>query len=133
MQPITPLPRPDAPRFAKVRRPFLDPIAQEKNYPRFLPPPPSQSLHLELPLEAIIPQEAAAAAQAGKLVFHVACDTGGVHGDQTELAIAEAMEARITAAHGADKPAFLYIGGDVVYYNGLSKDYVPQFYDPYKY
>ncbi|HME24651.1 MAG TPA: metallophosphoesterase [Acetobacteraceae bacterium] len=133
MQPIIPHPRPDAPRFAKVRRPFLDPIAQEKNAPRFLPPPPTNNVHLELPLEQIIPQQAAIAAQAGKLVFHVASDTGGVHGDQTELAVAEAMEARITAAQGADKSAFLYIGGDVVYYNGLSRDYVPQFYDPYKY
>jgi hypothetical protein len=40
---------------------FLDAIAQEKNYPRFLPPP-SHNTHLELPLEAIIPQEAAATA-----------------------------------------------------------------------
>lgn len=133
MQPIVPYPRPDAPRFSKARRAFLDPIAQEKNNPRFLPPPPTNNVNFDLSLEAIIPQAAEVAAKAGKLVFHVACDTGGVHGDQSELAVAEAMEARITAAHGADKPSFLYIGGDVVYYNGLSKDYVPQFYDPYKY
>ncbi len=34
---------------------------------------------------------------------------------------------------GASRPAFLYNGGDVVYYNGMSKDYTPQFYEPYKY
>jgi hypothetical protein len=88
---------------------------------------------LELPLEIIIPREAEVAEHSKKLVFHAVGDTGGVHGDQAEVAVAEAMEARIHAAEGANKPAFFYNLGDVVYYNGQSKDYTPQFYEPYKY
>ena len=56
MQPIVPYPRPDAPRFSKARRAFLDPIAQEKNNPRFLPPPPTNNVNFDMSLEAIIPQ-----------------------------------------------------------------------------
>jgi hypothetical protein len=133
MRAIIPRPESNAPRFAKQHRGFLDPIAIEKSTPRFLPPPTTNNVHLELPLEIILPHEAEIAEKAGKLVFHAVGDTGGVHGDQTQVAVAEAMEARITAAEEVDRPAFFYNLGDVVYYNGMSKDYVPQFYEPYKY
>jgi predicted phosphodiesterase len=43
------------------------------------------------------------------------------------------MEEQITQADEADKPAFLYHLGDVVYFNGISRDYKWQFYEPYQY
>jgi hypothetical protein len=43
------------------------------------------------------------------------------------------MEAQITEADPADKPAFFYNLGDIVYFNGLSRDYKWQFYEPYQY
>jgi hypothetical protein len=133
MRAIVPHPQSNAPRFAKPHRAFLDPIAVEKNTPRFLPPPTTNNVHLELPLEIVLPHEAEAAEQAKKIVFHAVGDTGGVHGDQTQVAVAEAMETRINAAQDTSRPSFFYNLGDVVYYNGISKDYMPQFYEPYKY
>jgi hypothetical protein len=81
----------------------------------------------------VLPHENTTAEDAKKLVFHCVGDTGGIHGDNVQVAIAEKMEAQITAAgSAADKPAFLYHLGDVVYFNGLSRDYSTQFYEPYK-
>ncbi len=110
--PNPPPPR-DASRFAKTRRPFLDPISFPKNNPHFEKPPITNNVNLTLPLRVIIPDAAAAAQQAGKLLFHVIGDSGGIHGDDVQGKVAEAMEGQIKSAQGADKPAFLYHVGDV--------------------
>ncbi len=130
---LVPNPTPDANRFAKTRRPFLDPISIPKNNPHFEKPPLTNNVNLTLPLRVIVPEAAAAAQQAGKLVFHVIGDSGGIHGDDVQVAVAEAMEGQIKSAHGPDKPAFLYHVGDVVYFNGQSELYGSQFYEPYQY
>ena len=130
--PNPPPPR-DASRFAKTRRPFLDPISFPKNNPHFEKPPITNNVNLTLPLRVIIPDAAAAAQQAGKLLFHVIGDSGGIHGDDVQGKVAEAMEGQIKSAQGADKPAFLYHVGDVVYFNGQSELYGSQFYEPYQY
>jgi hypothetical protein len=65
-------------------------------------------------------------------VFHAVGDTGGIHGDNVQLAISEAMDAQISAAEGANVPAFFYNLGDVVYFNGQSNLYTSQFYEPYQ-
>jgi Calcineurin-like phosphoesterase len=130
--PNPPPPR-DANRFAKTRRPFLDPISFPKNNPHFEAPPITNNVNLTLPLRVIIPEAAAAAQQAGKLLFHVIGDSGGIHGDDVQGKVAEAMEGQIKSAQGADKPAFLYHVGDVVYFNGQSELYGSQFYEPYQY
>src|ERR1700694_1090579 len=85
-------------------------------------------------MSVILPHENTAAQDGGKLVFHCVGDTGGVHGDDIQMNVANAMEAQIkSAAADADKPAFFYHLGDVVYYNGLTNLYGAQFYEPYKF
>jgi len=119
--------------FAKNRRSFLEPISDAKNNPHFEKPPITNNVNLKLPLRVVIPKEADAAAKAGKLVFHVIGDSGGIHGDDVQVAVAEAMEHQIESAAEADKAAFLYHVGDVVYFNGQSELYGAQFYEPYQY
>jgi hypothetical protein len=133
MHHLVPNPTPNAPRFSKPRRPFLEPISFPKNNPHFEKPPLTNNVNLTLPLRVIVPQAAAVAEAAGKLVFHVIGDSGSIHGDDAQTAVAEAMEAQITAAEGAEQPAFLYHVGDVVYFNGQSEFYGAQFYEPYQY
>jgi hypothetical protein len=120
-------------QFGKTRRPVGDPVAAPKEPLRFEPPPPPVTVNFHLPFEVIVPDAAARAAAEKKLVFHCLGDTGGIHGDSTQIAIAEAMETQITQAGEADRPAFLYHLGDVVYFNGISRDYKWQFYEPYQY
>jgi Calcineurin-like phosphoesterase len=133
MHHLVPNASPNAPRFSKTRRPYLEPISDPKNNPHFEKPPFTNNANLILPLSVIIPQAAAAAEQAGKLVFHVIGDSGGIHGDDVQTAVAEAMEGQTKAAQGPNKPSFIYHVGDVVYFNGQSKLYGAQFYEPYQY
>jgi Calcineurin-like phosphoesterase len=133
MHHLIPNATPNANRFSKTRRPFLEPISNPKNNPHFEKPPITNNVNLSLPLRVIVPETAAAAAAAGKLVFHVIGDSGGIHGDDVQGAIAEAMERQIKSAQPADKPGFLYHVGDVVYFNGQSELYGAQFYEPYQY
>ena len=128
-----PIPKDKENRFSKQRRPFLDPISIPKDNPHFEKPPITNNVNLTLPLKVILPEEAAAAAQAKRLVFHVIGDSGGIHGDDIQVKVAEAMEGQIKSAHGADKPLFIYHVGDVVYFNGQSELYGSQFYEPYQY
>jgi Calcineurin-like phosphoesterase len=117
----------------KIRRPIGDPVAPPKEPLRFEGPPPPTVRNFTLPLEVVAPEAAARAAASGRLVFHTVGDTGGIHGDATQVAIAEAMEQQLKDAEGPDTPAFLYLLGDVVYFNGLSTLYKWQFYEPYQY
>jgi hypothetical protein len=133
MHHLVPNPTPNANRFAKTRRPLLEPISNPKNNPHFETPPITNNVNLMLPLGVIVPETAAAATSAGKLVFHVIGDSGGIHGDDIQVAVAEAMESQIKSALAADKPSFLYHVGDVVYFNGQSELYGAQFYEPYQY
>src|SRR5262249_49914535 len=65
-----------------------------------------------------------------KMVVHSCGDTGGVKQPDAQQRVADAMEAdaRNTAS---GEVAFFYHLGDVVYYNGLTSEYYPQFYAPY--
>lgn len=133
MSALVPHPSSSAPRFSKQRRPFLEPIAFPKEYPHFEKPPMTNNVNLTLPLRAVIPDEAARAEAEGRLVFHLSGDTGSIHGDNSQVAIAEAMEQQVKSATDADRPAFLYNLGDVIYFNGQSEFYTSQFYEPYQY
>ncbi len=65
-----------------------------------------------------------------KMVFHICGDTGGVKHPDAQQRVADAMEADArNTANGA--VAFFYHLGDVVYYNGLTNEYYPQYYAPY--
>jgi len=89
---------------------------------------------LSIALDVILPHEAKVAADSGTLIFHSVGDTGGIHGDDVEKAISDAMDKQISDATAAKKPApsFCYNLGDVVYFNGDSKLYTSQFYEPYQ-
>lgn len=65
----------------------------------------------------------------GKLVLHVAGDTGGVKDAEFQGNVAEQMIASLSA--GANVPRFCYHVGDVVYFTGARNDYYAQFYEPY--
>ncbi len=118
--------------FAKVRRPVGDPVSTAADNPRFETLPALTVTNLTLSLETILPGVTAAVQETGQIVFHALGDTGGVNGTETETAIAEAMEAQITNAAADTVPRFFYHLGDVVYFNGLSTQYVEQFYEPYQ-
>jgi hypothetical protein len=118
----------------KAKRALGDPVAAPKPFPRFIPPPPTNLTNLSLAMDVILPDEAKAAQSSGVLIFHSVGDTGGIHGDDVEKAIAEAMDQQITVANAkkTPAPAFYYNLGDVVYFNGESKLYNSQFYEPYQ-
>ena len=120
--------------FGKSRRPLGDPVSAPKPHPRFIPPPLTNLTNLTLPLDVVLPEEAKTATDSGVLVFHAVGDTGGIHGDDVEKAISDAMDQQISDATAAKKPApaFCYNLGDVVYFNGESKLYPSQFYEPYQ-
>jgi len=105
----------------REKRPHYEPI-----------PRPAPNL-LEMPLSAILPGINQTVERAGRLVFHSVGDTGGVAGTEMQDAVARAMEIQISATTGNQQPMFFYHLGDVVYFNGVSTDYVPQFYEPYQY
>jgi hypothetical protein len=119
--------------FSKERRPFGDPVEIAKQNVRFEPPPFTNLVNLNLPLDIVLPGSDQQLALAQKMVFHTVGDTGGINdGGIVQTAIAEAMEAQIQTAAPADKPLFFYHLGDVVYFNGESSLYPEQFYEPYK-
>jgi hypothetical protein len=76
------------------------------------------------------PDIAHAIGQAGKLVFHVVGDTGGIKDAEYQDNVAEHMIDDLTAG-GADRPQFCYHVGDVVYFTGMKNEYYAQFYEPY--
>ena len=121
-------------RPGKVRRPLGDPVAHPKPYPTFIPPPSTNLDNLSLDMDVILPQEAQAALDTDTLAFHAIGDTGGVHGDDVEKAISDAMDHQLSSAGDTKRaPAFYYNLGDVVYFNGQSSLYDSQFYEPYQY
>lgn len=119
--------------LGKPRRPVGDPVASLKEITRFEPIPTPAPQQLSVSLAIFDPKANQSAEAAGKLVFHCVGDVGGVNGTATQEAIAVAMEEQIKAAADADRPSFLYIVGDVVYYNGQQKLYRTEFYEPYQY
>lgn len=68
--------------------------------------------------------------KAGSLVLHILGDTGGIQHPEPQQIVAMKMEDDF--APGSTKiPSFLYILGDLIYYNGEATQYYPQFYEPY--
>ena len=118
----------------KIKRILGDPVSHPKPYPQFIPLPPTNLDDLSLDTDVILPEESKAAVDVNSLVFHAVGDTGGIHGDNVEKAIADMMDQQISEAKDwKPAPAFYYNLGDVVYYNGLSYLYNSQFYEPYQY
>jgi Calcineurin-like phosphoesterase len=71
---------------------------------------------------------------AGKIIFHAAGDTGasneGKYGN--EIRVADQVTSDCRTSNAANRPAFFYHLGDVVYNFGESRYYYDQFYDPFR-
>jgi hypothetical protein len=70
--------------------------------------------------------------KSGKMVFHITGDVGGILDPNPQEIVADHLETDITNSDADSKPAFMYIVGDVVYFDGQSHQYFPQFYQPYE-
>jgi len=96
-------------------------------------PPPTGSPPYRLSLESVLSSgDMQSIHDSGKLVFHTVGDTGGINRDQFQRAVIRRMEDDCDRPHLADRPAFFYHLGDVVYFKGESNHYFEQFYDAYE-
>jgi flagellar biosynthesis chaperone FliJ len=92
-------------------------------------PPPTGPKPFHLSLNQVIGDPAIAEIQSsGRLVFQMTGGTGGANNPTPQERVAAAMESQLTSNL---KPAFLYILGNLIYYNGEAKYYYDQFYKPY--
>lgn len=95
-------------------------------------PTPTGSPPYHLSLETVLPPPTMAAIQAaGRLVFHVSGDTGGIKTPQDQTIVAMHMVYDCETPDLAARPAFFYVLGDVVYFYGEAEHYYDQFYEPY--
>jgi Uncharacterized conserved protein (DUF2278) len=83
-------------------------------------PPSTRPAPYRLPLEEILPPaDMARIAASRRLVFHAAGDTGNAgHDLGYHLTVAKHLERQMVPPNPGDRPAFLYLLGDVVYFNG---------------
>lgn len=96
-----------------------------------LPPPIGQPpYHLSLD-NVLPPDQMTAIRNSGRILMHIAGDTGGVKAPESQQIVAMAMETHFNFPDVTLCPAFFYHLGDVVYYYGEPKEYYPQFYDAY--
>jgi acid phosphatase type 7 len=93
----------------------------------FQPVPPATGTHpYRLDLGDVIGADLVRAiVTAGSMTFHVMGDTGGVAQPAPQQIVAQKLDA------DAAQPAFLYLLGDCIYYNGELSQYPQQFYEPY--
>jgi hypothetical protein len=101
---------------------------------RPLPNPTGQS-PFRLDLQSILAADEYAAIVANKkLIFHLNGDMGGIMYAVPQELVAKGMEADYDAKVAAgENPAFLYVTGDCVYFNGQISEYYKQFYQPYEF
>jgi hypothetical protein len=65
------------------------------------------------------------------MVFHAVGDTGGVNTPTYIEQVTSYMEQDFGNADASLRPSFFYHLGDVVYYDGETPNYYPEFYEPY--
>ena len=94
-------------------------------------PPPSRTPVMQL-TEVVGHDRVNAIARAGRIVFHSVGDTGSVKGPVKEGSVADRMVEDFGDPNPADRPAFFYHLGDVVYNFGENQYYYDQFYEPYR-
>jgi acid phosphatase type 7 len=98
-------------------------------------PPPTGKLPFRLDLKDIIPEaDYQTIVKQKKLTFHLNGDMGGIEYAVPQELVAKGMEADFDSkADASENPAFLYIVGDCVYFNGEVTQYYAQFYQPYEF
>jgi hypothetical protein len=101
---------------------------------RELPPPTGES-PFRLDLKDIISSDQYAKIVATKtLSFHVDGDVGGIGNAVPQQLVASGLESDLAQqTSSGSTPAFLYLAGDCVYFNGQVENYYEQFYAPYEY
>jgi uncharacterized protein YukJ len=129
---------PFVPRLFAATRPTLRnptasrPANRGNQYFHPLPAPTRPAPHRMALAEAVPPEQMARIMASGRLVFHMAGDTGNAgHDLPYQLITAKHLERQLTPANPSDRPAFLYLLGDVVYFNGEESAYASQFLDIY--
>ena len=98
-------------------------------------PPPTGETPFRLDIKDVISEEAYQTMIANKkMSFHLNGDMGGITYAVPQELVARGMEADFSAPQNTNEnPAFLYITGDCVYFNGEIKEYYKQFYQPYEF
>jgi hypothetical protein len=110
---------------------IIDPDKHPPQPWRDLPPAPGLP-PFRLNLDAILdPDTLNRIKKSEKLVFHSVGDTGGVNTPSYIEAVSRFMECDFTHTRPPDRPSLFYHLGDVVYYDGESANYWPEFYEPY--
>jgi hypothetical protein len=100
---------------------------------RFRPPRiRTERAPYHLDLASVLPSRTRAIEQAGRIVFQMTGDTGGVSGTGAQVNVADHMARQIHETELPDQPSFFYHLGDVVYYHGKNELYHDQFYYPYQ-
>lgn len=95
-------------------------------------PPPTGIPPFHLSLDTVLSAAAMQTIQkSGRLVFHSVGDTGGVNTPSQIENVASYMEKDFENSDPSLNPSFFYHLGDVVYYDGESANYYPEFYEPY--
>ncbi len=83
-------------------------------------------------LASVVGAASADIEKSGKLVFQVAGNTGGVKNPAPQQLVADAMQVQLAAGPASDRPAFLYLLGNMIFYDGEPSNYLDQFYLPYQ-
>jgi predicted phosphodiesterase len=95
-------------------------------------PAPTGLPPFHLSLDAVLTADAMATINnAGMMVFHSVGDTGGVNTPTQIENVAGYMLKDFGASDITKHPSFFYHLGDVVYYDGETPNYYPEFYEPY--
>lgn len=106
---------------------------RQPNQPERPLPKPSGKAPYHLALDSVLtPQQLEAIQQSGRMIFHIAGDTGEVKSPEPQQIVADHMAADFQNAAASAPPAFFYHVGDVVYYYGEASQYYSQFYEPYQ-
>ena len=115
------------PAFQTIVDPTKNPSQPWRDLPAPTGPPP-----FHLSLDAVLSPEARATINnSGTMVFHSVGDTGGVNTPTQIENVATYMEKDFAGSDVTTHPSFFYHLGDVVYYDGESPNYFPEFYEPY--
>ena len=119
--------------YARPSQPKVQRYHSVHGHQPFRPlPAPTGAPPYHLALANVLPPEQIQSiTDAGRLVFHIVGDTGGIKTPVPQMNVAQQMEKDYNSSAVDSYPAFFYHLGDVVYFYGEAEEYYPQFYEPY--